>query len=74
MPTLFGNLSRPVREVTNERKPSAAHAKSSLSRTDDDDIFHVQATAGSGQAELSANDQKDAETRQRSCHQIEAWG
>ena len=37
-----------------------AHAKTGLPRTDDDDVFHVQTTAGSVQAKLSAHNEKNA--------------
>jgi hypothetical protein len=37
-----------------------AHAKTGLSRTDDDDVFDVQATVGSVQAKLSAHNEKYA--------------
>lgn len=37
-----------------------AHAKTGLSRTDDDDVFHVQTTVGSVQAKPSAHNKKNA--------------
>ena len=50
-----------------------AHAKTGLPRTDDDDVFHVQTTAGSIQAKPTTHNKKNAKTHEGSRHQIEAW-
>jgi hypothetical protein len=50
-----------------------AHAKTGLPRTDDDDVLHVQTTAGSIQTKPTTHTKKNAKTHEGSRHQIEAW-
>ena len=69
------NLANESQRCERQLSPIGASFKNNVENAgalSDDDVFHVQATARSVHAKLSAHDKKNAKTHHCRCHKIKA--